>query len=75
MAWHKGPLPPGTWMWGAIVPKGLEGEGFYFADFMGDHVITYPGEKRVEAADVVYYTNDIEMPPHPTAQKRAGTKK
>lgn len=38
--WKKGPLPAGTWNWGAIVTDSVRA-GFYFADFMGDHAMAY----------------------------------
>lgn len=64
--WKKGPLPKDTWNWGAVVTDASRG-GFFFADFMGDHVMAYtgdsPGKKRVDANEVVMYTNCIEMPP------------
>ncbi len=60
--WKNGPLPANTWNWGAVVTKDT-GNGFYFADFMGDHVLVYPGKERVEAADILQYNNCIELPP------------
>jgi hypothetical protein len=68
MAWKKGPLPPDTYQWGGVVPKDMVGQsGFLFADFCGDHVMVY-GDKgtlsrRVEAADVAFYDNSLELPP------------
>lgn len=59
-SWQPGPMPPGTWNWGGVVTKD---DCFLFADFHGDHVIGYPGEKRIEAADVVQYSNCLEWPP------------
>lgn len=66
MAWKKGPLPEGTYQWGAVVPHDLEGPGFFFADFLGDAAgIWKPdGTRRtLEAWEVKYYDNSIEMPP------------
>ena len=62
MAWKPGPLPPDTWFWGGVVPKG-EKSGFYFADFCDDHVKTCPGGDIIKAADVEWYDNDIRLPP------------
>jgi hypothetical protein len=70
--WRKGPLPPGTYNWGAVVPTDLQSEGFYFADFMGDHAILYPGERTVRADEVAFYDNGLTLPPHPAGQARAG---
>lgn len=64
--WKKGPLPPGTWNWGGIVvgPRTRDPvSGFYFADFRGDHVLRLPDNERVEAADVLYYNNSLDLPP------------
>jgi hypothetical protein len=63
MAWRAGPMPMGTYWWGGIVLVGQSLDGFYFADFQGDHCLIVPGGKRVEAADVAYYNNSL-MPPH-----------
>ena len=68
MNWKKGPLPPDTYWWGGVVTKEIEGHGgFYFADFCGDHVMTFPSDKpngtRVEAEDVVLYDNSLQCPP------------
>lgn len=65
MAWKKGPLPPDTWHWGGVVLVGEEGYGFYFADFRGDHILIIPGQKRVEASDVAWYDNNLELPDIP----------
>jgi hypothetical protein len=65
MSWMKGPLPAGTYNWGGVVPKGMTG-GFLFADFAGDHVMAYglgTEGKRIEAADVEWYDNHLELPP------------
>jgi len=64
MAWKNGPLPAGSWNWGAVVTKGGEAEGFYFADFMGDHVILpMLNNLRVELNEVLFYDNSITWPP------------
>jgi hypothetical protein len=65
MPWLKGPLPEGTWNWGGVVPVDSKGWGFHFADFHGDHVTICPGEKRLEANEVLYYNNALDMPPAP----------
>lgn len=74
MAWQKGPLPPKTYHWGAVVTKdmlGAGGGGFVFADFRGDHVILVGDVKdvRVEAADVAWFNNSIELAPTDQPEK------
>jgi hypothetical protein len=68
VAWKRGPLPPGTYNWGGVVPAGENtGGGFYFADFCGDHVVCGPGDagpcRRLEAHEVAWYDNGLELPP------------
>ncbi len=69
MAWQKGPLPPGTWNWGGVIPVGDVSRwgGFYFADFHGDHVTMNPGNKGFErvlkADDVAWFCNCLDLPP------------
>lgn len=76
MSWQKGPLPPNTYNWGGVVLVGQEGQGFYFADFCGDHVKTCPDNKRVEANQVARYDNHLELPPDcPEVVGRAGAVK
>ena len=88
MAWKKGPLPSGTYNWGAAVPvtevlaaKGLYGGGFYFADFHGDKVLLLLNNSEgtvVEllAHEVACYDNGIELPPKDCGvTSRAGTSK
>jgi hypothetical protein len=71
MAWQKGPLPPDTYGWGGVVPAGEETVGgFYFADFCGDHVKIYPGERTIRHHQVAYYDNSLTLPPSATG--RAG---
>lgn len=64
--WRKGPLPPDTWHWGGVVPVGSDPkDGFYFADFRGDHAMIINGDagwERVEAFDVAYFNNCLCMP-------------
>lgn len=65
MAWQRGPLPPDTWNWGGVVPKGVT-DGFYFADFHGDHCIANPGTPQAEvikAEDVEWYDNSLTIHP------------
>lgn len=62
MAWKQGPLPPGTYNWGGVVPVGEGGGGFYFADFCGDHVKIVPGDKVLQAHEVALYDNGLELP-------------
>jgi hypothetical protein len=64
MAWKKGPLPKGTYNWGAVVPVGEETGGFYFADFVGDSAILIPSERVVKADEVALYDNSLELPPN-----------
>lgn len=64
--WKPGPLPPDTYYWGGVVTKEIAGtQGFYFADFRGDHVVILPArpEERVEAKDVLWYDNSLRLPP------------
>jgi hypothetical protein len=68
MAWKRGPLPPGTYNWGGVVPAGEDtGYGFYFADFCGDHVECYLGDAdprhRFKAHEIAWYDNGLELPP------------
>jgi hypothetical protein len=67
MAWKRGPLPPGTYNWGGVVPAGEDtGYGFYFADFRGDHVVMLPGdpqERTLKPHEVAWYDNGLELPP------------
>ena len=64
--WKAGPLPPNTWNWGGVVPKGEDtGSGFYFADFHGDHVVLVGIEpvRTLKADEVAYYNNALCLPP------------
>jgi hypothetical protein len=71
MAWKKGPLPPGTYYWGGVVPvelggKPFAGGGFFFADFCGDHVVMLPGdpqEQTLKPHEVAWYDNGLGLPP------------
>ena len=61
-----GPLPKDTWNWGGVILRGESVSGFLFADFCGDHV-KVQGEdgtfsKRVEANDIGWYNNCLELP-------------
>lgn len=72
--WKPGPMPPDTWNWGGVVPKGVTG-GFYFADFCGDHV-KIPGPdgqhtEVVKAEDVVWYDNSLTLPPSAVSKDAA----
>jgi len=75
--WRRGPLPPGTWMWGAVITHAMLASGrsinhFQFADFRGDHVIVFRYEvdkrslvtieQRIEPHEVAYYNNAIDLP-------------
>ena len=61
-SWKDGPMPSGTYMWGAVQLKG-DKTGFRFADFCGSYV-KLPMEKnrRVEAAEIVKYNNCLTCP-------------
>lgn len=60
--WKPGPLPPGTWNWGGVVLSGTPATGFYFADFHGDYVLLCPGARKVEANEIAFYNNCLELP-------------
>lgn len=66
MAWKKGPLPKDTYNWGGVVRVGGAVEGFFFADFCGDHVKIQGDDgkfsKRLEADEIAYYDNCLELP-------------
>lgn len=63
MSWKKGPLPAGTWQWGGVMLVGQPTNCFHFADFHGDHVcLPCEDNKRVEAADVAFYNNCLDLP-------------
>lgn len=66
--WKPGPLPPDTWNWGGVVPVGDQyTQGFYFADFCGDHVkLTVVDEyvaRELKPEEVAFYNNCLELPP------------
>lgn len=69
MAWKRGPVPPKTYNWGAVVPYETEkGEpwprsAFLFADFQGDKIVCCPGDRVLKPHEVVWYDNSIELPP------------
>lgn len=61
--WKEGPMPPNTWGWGGIVRKGEEDyNGFFFADFQGDHVTIFPGGDVVQADAIAAYNNCLTLP-------------
>lgn len=67
MAWKKGPLPKGTWGWGGVVQEDQDPRhGFQFASFAGLHAEIFPNgygsPVRVEANDIAYYDNSLQMP-------------
>lgn len=69
--WKDGPLPADTWNWGGVVLKGEDpANGFYFADFHGDHVTLCPDGRRVEASEVGSYNNSLDLPPAKTKSVR-----
>lgn len=71
--WQNGPMPPDTWNWGGVVVTGEDaGDGFWFADFQGDHVRLFPGGRVVQAADVARYNNCLELPPRCVHGTRKG---
>jgi len=63
MAWQKGPLPPNTYNWGGVVPINEKSDGFYFADFCGDHVKLIPSERILKAYEIAWFDNHLELPP------------
>ena len=69
--WQKGPLPPDTWMWGGVTPKGTTG-GFWFADFCGDHVKTVPEGKILKADEIEWWNNCLDLPPQTKGGSRLG---
>lgn len=64
--WKPGPMPEGTWFWGAVVLAG-EGNAMHFADFRGDHVLLFRADSAepavVEAAQIRWYDNGLTEPP------------
>jgi hypothetical protein len=81
MAWQKGPMPPDTWGWGGVVPKGDDGAtGFYFADFGGNCVELIGTEpfaphgppKVIRADQVAWYDNSLTLPPVEGVKGRVG---
>lgn len=60
--WKRGPLLK-ILGGGEQLRSGNYFGGFTFADFQGDHA-TLPmhDKKRVDANDVVFYNNDIQLP-------------
>ena len=64
MAWLPGPVPPNTWNWGGAVPKGIV-DGFYFADFHGDHITIMTDPPRtLKPEEVEWYDNSLVLPPN-----------
>lgn len=66
MGWKKGPLPAGTWHWGGVqLHDTANPNGFYFADFNGDHVrLPMLNNKRIEAHEIKLYNNALTLPIH-----------
>lgn len=61
--WKDGPLPADTYNWGGVVLIGQNPkDGFFFADFCGDHVKLCPDGKKVNADEVLLYNNSLELP-------------
>lgn len=60
--WKKGPMPAGTWRWGGVVLKGQNGQGFYFADFRGDHVKLIHDGRIVKPEEIALYNNSLAPP-------------
>lgn len=71
--WYRGPLPAGTYNWGAVVLASNPPGTCYMADFAGDHAkvqctdlpgkVVSGGTIRVEANEILAYTNAIPLPP------------
>lgn len=75
--WKRGPMPPGTYGWGAVVPTwSTSSDGFYFADFAGDRVdiIGYNGQAatRLKPDQVRFYNNDLRLPPTDKQAAKSG---
>lgn len=66
--WNKGPLPPDTYDWGGVVLKDQGGQGFFFADFCGDHVKLCPDGRRIEPDEIDQWTNCLKLPPGVSAR-------
>lgn len=58
--WKAGPMATDTWWWGGVVVVG-QTNGFYFAEFFGDHAIL-EGGKKVLPDEVALYDNSL-IPP------------
>lgn len=72
--WTKGPLPPGTWNWGGVTKIGKEPkDGFYFADFCGDHVKIQSGkgEEILQPEEIGWFCNCLEVPLRPMGNSPA----
>ncbi len=66
MSWKQGPLPPDTWNWGGVSLFNNFGDpedGFYFADFKGDHAVLVPDGKVVKPEEVAWWNNCLNLPP------------
>lgn len=70
--WKVGPLPPGTYNWGAIVTVDMAASypadnyqgGMLTADFCGDHVRvgSMAEYDRYEPDQIAYYNNSLMLP-------------
>lgn len=60
--WRPGPLPPDTYAWGGVVAWDMDGTGFAFADFCGDHVIMCPEGRKLLPHEVKLFNNCLDLP-------------
>lgn len=60
--WQPGPLPPGTYCWGGVALYANQ-PVFQFADFCGDHVKLIPSGKVVQPDEILWFNNDLDLPP------------
>ena len=61
MAWRRGPVPPDTWFYGAIVRVGSA--ELEFAAFEDTRVVAMPSGEVVSPESVAWYDNSIDPPP------------
>lgn len=70
MSWQRGPLAPGTFWYGAVVPTDHTGLGFFLASFHGDHCFAlFPNldgtvkRRRLEPHEVRWFNAALTPPP------------
>lgn len=72
--WKPGPVPPGTYGWGGVVPHGYHQKGFFFASFEGNKVVLAAGPefaRVLQLDEVKLYDNSLSLPPaiHPREKR------